>query len=120
MSDDASIDRQAVFEALADPDCRAILTALDEPRPAKAVAADCDLPQTSTYRKLQQLSEAALVDERTAVRSDGHHETTYVRDCSGVFVAVDGDDPFAVDVVRDGESPDERLARLWSRISEEL
>ncbi|WP_419181139.1 helix-turn-helix domain-containing protein [Haloarcula litorea] len=109
-----------MFEALADPDCRAILATLEEPRPAKAVAEACDLPQTSTYRKLQQLSDASLVEERTDVRADGHHATAYVRDCSGVFVAVDGDEPFEVDIVRDPESPDERLARLWTRISEEL
>lgn len=109
-----------MFEALADPDCRAILTTLDEPRPAKAVAEICDLPQTSTYRKLQQLSDASLVEERTEVRADGHHATTYVRDCSGVFIAVNSDESFDVDVVRERESPDKRLARLWTRVSEEL
>lgn len=109
-----------MFEALADPDCRAILATLEEPQPAKAVAEDCDLPQTSTYRKLQQLSDASLVQERTKIREDGHHATVYVRNCSGVFVAVDGDEPFGVRIVRDRESPDERLARLWTRISEEL
>lgn len=120
MSGDEPQDRQAVFEALADPDCRDILATLDEPRSAKRVAEACEIPMTSTYRKLERLSEAALVAEETDVRPDGHHATAYVRDCTGVFVALDGDDAFDVDLLRDRETPDERLARLWSRVSEEL
>ncbi|WP_254274185.1 winged helix-turn-helix domain-containing protein [Haloarcula marina] len=120
MRGDDSTDEQAVFEALADPDCREILATVAEPLPAKAVAQQCDLPQTSTYRKLEQLSEAGLVAEQTDVRPDGHHRTTYVRDCNGVFVALDGDDAFDVEVVSAQQSPDERLARLWARVSEEL
>ena len=113
-------DEQAVFDALADPDCRDILATVEEPLPAKAVADACDLPQTSTYRKLQQLSEAGLVTEETDVRPDGHHTTTYVRDSTGVFVPLGGDEAFDVEVLREGNSADERLALLWSRVSEEL
>ncbi|WP_324758377.1 ArsR/SmtB family transcription factor [Haloarcula sp. GH36] len=120
MRRDEEIDTQAVFDALADPDCREILATLDEPRPAKQVAQDCGMPQTSTYRKLERLSEADLVAEETEVRSDGHHATRYVRDCSGVFVTVTAEDQFDVDVLRDQETPDERLVSLWTRISEEL
>ena len=118
MRGDDAIDEQTVFEALADPDCRDILTTVEEPLPAKAVAEACDLPQTSTYRKLQQLSEAGLIAEETAVSPDGHHATTYVRDCTGVFVMLE--DAIDVAVVPEQKSASERLALLWSRISEEL
>jgi hypothetical protein len=37
-----------------------------------------------------------------------------------VVVAYDGDDAFDVDLVTEEETPDERLARFWSQISEEL
>lgn len=120
MTTDEHDVNQALFDALADPDCRQIALSLDTPSSAKEIAAQCDLPQTSTYRKLELLSEADLVEERTRIRSDGHHATCYVRDFDGVFVAVDGDQSFDVDVVSGSESPDERLARFWSRISEEL
>jgi len=119
MTDEVSSE-QALFDALADPDCREIAAALDEPMTAKGIADECNLSQTSTYRKLETLSDAALVEERTEVRIDGHHAKQFVRDFSGVFVAFDGNDSFDVDVVRHEESPDERLARFWSRISEEL
>jgi DNA-binding transcriptional ArsR family regulator len=117
MSDDAPV--QAVCEALADPDCREILAALDEPLTAKAVVERCDLPRTSTYRKLEALSDAGLVEERTDLRVDGHHATTYVRDVSGVVLDYD-DETWDVTVVDDADSAGDRLARYWSRIREEL
>ena len=120
MTTDDQESNQSLFDALADPDCRRIVLNLDAPSTAKEVAEQCDLPQTSTYRKLELLSEADLVEERTRIRSDGHHATCYVRDVDGVFVAIDEDQSFDVDVVSESESPDERLARFWSRISEEL
>ena len=120
MRRDEELDTQAVFDALADPDCRAILATLDEPRPAKQVAQECDMAQTSTYRKLERLSEADLVAEETEVRSDGHLATRYVRDFSGVFVTLTDEDRFDVDVLQDQETPDERLASLWTQISEEV
>ncbi|MFC4357622.1 helix-turn-helix domain-containing protein [Halobium salinum] len=114
-------DADTVLEPLSDADCRAILCLLDEPHTAKEVTASCDLPRTSAYRKLTALSEAGLVEERTRVRTDGNHVTAYVRDCAGVFVSVDeGSESVSVDVVREPESPDERLERLWARIGEEL
>jgi len=119
MTDEAS-SRQALFESLADPDCRAIVATLDQPLTAGEVAEQCDLSQTSAYRKLERLSDADMVDERTEVRSDGHHTTQFVRDFGGVVVAYDGDETFDVDVVSEDETPDERLARFWSQISEEL
>ncbi|MFC7028133.1 helix-turn-helix domain-containing protein [Halomicroarcula sp. GCM10025324] len=120
MSREEQPDQQPIFDSLADRDCRRILATLDEPLPAKAVANACELPQTTTYRKLQQLCEAGLVDDRTELRSDGHHTTTYVRDCAGIFVTIEGDEQFDVDLFADRESPSERLARLWTRIGEEL
>jgi DNA-binding transcriptional ArsR family regulator len=120
VTSDDDPDEQAVFDALADPDCRAILEHLDEPLTAQEVASACDLPQTSTYRKLEQLSDAALVDEQTRIRTDGHHTTVYVRDCTGVFVALEGEASFETDILRQPERADERLARFWTYLSEEL
>lgn len=120
MTGDDDPDEQAVFDALADADCRAILETLDEPLTAQEVASACDLPQTSTYRKLEHLSEAGLVEEQTKVRADGHHTAAYVRDCTGVFVALDGESSFETDILRQPERADERLARFWTYLSEEL
>jgi DNA-binding transcriptional ArsR family regulator len=113
-------DLQAVLDALADPDCRSILGELGTPRSAQEVAELCDLPQTSTYRKLQALSEADLVSEATEIRTDGHHHRTYQRDVSGVLVVREGESGFDVEFVDESPSVDERLAQFWSRMGEEL
>lgn len=115
--------RQAALAALADPDCRRVVAALDEPLTATAVAEECDLPRTTAYRKLDRLSEGGLVAEQGIARPDGHHATAYVRDFTDVLVAFD-EGSFAVEV-RDeadetGESADERLARYPTGVSEEL
>lgn len=111
---------QDVLDVLADPDCREIVGDLEEPRGAQAVADRCDLSQTSAYRKLEALCEAGLLTEGTEMRADGHHVTTYERDVGGVFVALDGEDAFDFEFVRESTAPDRRLAQFWSRISEEL
>jgi len=110
----------AVCAALADPDCLDILRELDEPLAAAEVAARCDLPQTSAYRKLTKLHDVGLVEEGTEVRPSGNHRSTFVRDVSGVFVDLEGGERFAVEVLDDRASPDRRLEQLWSQISEEL
>ena len=114
------IDEQAVFEALADPECRTILERLTEPMTAQEIIDACELPQTSCYRKLDHLVAADLVEKRTNVRTDGHHTTAYVRNCSGVFVALEGSDSFEPDLLREPESAEERLGRFWALLSEQL
>lgn len=118
---DSGPDTQTVLDALADPDCRAILAELGEPASASEVSDRCDLPQTTVYRKLEALAEADLVEEGSALRADGHHHTTYERDVGGVLVVLDEDgDGFAVDHVAESEPADRRLAAFWAQISEEL
>lgn len=121
MSDRSPADPETgtVLKALADPECRTILAELDRPRSAPEVIERCGLSQTNTYRKLESLSEARLVEEGTELRPDGHHVTTYERAATGVVVLLEDAD-FACEVVREPTSADRRLARFWSRISEEL
>lgn len=114
-------DLQQVMERLEDPDCRAILGELDQPRTTKEIMDACDLSQTTAYRKLDRLSDTPLVEATTEVRDDGHHTTRYERVVTGVFVGLDGES-FDLQLVagEDSESPDETLARLWSRMGDEL
>lgn len=121
MTDEQSTDEQlqAVLETLADRDCREIVDELSEAQSAQKVAERCDLPQTSAYRKLEALSEAGLVREGTELRADGHHVKTYERDVTGVFVLLE-ENGFEFEFVHKPESADKRLAKFWSRISDEL
>lgn len=121
MTDEKPADGQlqAALETLADPDCREIIDGLTEPQSAQEVAERCDLPRTSAYRKLEALSEAGLLREGTELRADGHHVKTYERAVTGVFVLLE-EDGFEFEFVHEPESADRRLAKFWSRISEEL
>lgn len=70
---------ERVLEALEDEDCRCLLRAASrEPMTAKALAEACDLPLSTTYRKITLLQEAALVEERTRISTDGRHAGEFV------------------------------------------
>ena len=111
---------ELVCTVLADDDCRRILCALDESLTAADVASQCELPQTTTYRKLQQLTDAGLVDEWTDVRTEGNNVTRFVRNSTGVFVRFDDGSSFDTEILDEADGPEQRLARFWSRVSEEL
>lgn len=88
--DDADV--QAVFDALADRDCRRVLRAVaDVSLTANECARVCDVPLSTTYRKLELLADAGLVDARIRVRRDGKHANEYRRRFDRVCVAVDDD-----------------------------
>lgn len=93
-NDTADEDRtDRLLSALADGDCRAILLATaDEPRSAKELADRCDVPLSTTYRKLDRLADAGLLEERLRIRRSGKHTSEYVRcvDDVRVSLGVDG------------------------------
>lgn len=74
-------DRDAittVFEALNDPDARTILEAVsEEPLSAMEISRDCDLPSSTTYRKVNQLTQAELLSEQVKIKQDGKHTSLY-------------------------------------------
>lgn len=113
---------QAVLDVLDDPDCRAMVRALDETpgQSRQELAEACGLSRTTAYRKVDRLVDADLVRTTTERRDDGHHTTRYTVAFEGVYVSLDDDSAFAVDVVRPErpESPDERLARYWNAMRE--
>lgn len=110
---------QAVLDALDDEDCRTIVQALEDPMTAQEIADVTDIPQSTAYRKLDLLSEATIVDERTEIRRDGHHTTHYLVDFRTVEVSLGDDRTFDLDITRPTRSPDEQLAQLWSEVRKE-
>ncbi|WP_323674929.1 helix-turn-helix domain-containing protein [Halorubellus sp. PRR65] len=73
------VDTDALLTALQDEDCRAIVQAVeDEALSASELAETCDLPTSTTYRKLDTLTDAALLDERLRLSSSGSHEREYI------------------------------------------
>lgn len=94
---------QCVLDVLHDADCRAILRATGETAlSANEVAETCDLAQSTAYRKLDLLTDARLVEERTRLRRSGKHASEYVRAIEDVAVS------FGADGVRVRLSPCEQ------------
>ena len=123
-SEPPSVDE--VLDALADDAARRIVAALTEPKTASELSEECDIPLSTTYRKLEKLTDASLLSESTDIRRDGQHTTRYSVSFDAVTVSVDdgGEDgadrrEFGVEFSRPERTRDERLADLWSELREE-
>jgi DNA-binding IclR family transcriptional regulator len=112
-------DLQVLLNALDDPDCRAIVTQIDEPMTASEISDATDIPLSTVYRKLDALTEASLLSELTEVRSDGHHTTRYDLDFEEVSVSLTEDNEFEVSVSRPSQNAEERLADMWTEVRKE-
>lgn len=97
--DSERIDSERVFTALEDPDCRKLLEATaDEALTAQELTDRCDIPRSTTYRKIELLSDAGLLDEQVRLRSDGKHASEYRRAFEGLVVSMSGGGELEVDV----------------------
>jgi DNA-binding transcriptional ArsR family regulator len=113
---DTAPELQVVLDALEDPDCRRIVRRLDDPKTARELSEGCDMALSTTYRKLELLSNASLVDERTKIRPGGHHTTQYALDFDAVRISLDEAREFDLDISRPARAPDEQLAQLWTEV----
>jgi len=119
LSGDDPPDLQSVLDALDDADCRTIIEHLDEPMTATEVSEECDIPMSTTYRKLDLLTEASLLAEGTEIRPDGHHATRYQLDFETVEIGLTEEQELDVSVDRPARAADERLASLWGEVRKE-
>lgn len=111
---------QPVLDALDDTDCRSILRETAQPMTATELVDAIDVPRSTLYRKLDLLSEASLLREDVMVNPEGGRTTRYQRDFDEVTIQIDEADAFEVDVERPPESPEDRLATIWSKMGDEL
>ncbi len=116
---EGSPDLQAVLDALDDPDCRKIVRSLEEPMTADEISERSGVPLSTTYRKLELLTEASLLEEGTEIRPGGQHASRYTVAFEEVVIALDDGREFAADVVLRPRTADERLANLWSEVRKE-
>ncbi|WP_459192137.1 helix-turn-helix domain-containing protein [Halosimplex sp. J119] len=119
FADDEAPDLQDVLDALDDPDCRAIVTALDEPMTASEISEASDIPLSTTYRKIDRLEEAQLLFEGTEIRPDGQHASIYEVDFEEVVIALTDEREFETEIARQPRTPDQRLESLWSEVRKE-
>ena len=82
----------ALLEALNDETCWAILEATSEDAlTARELSEHCDLSLSTTYRKLELLTDAGLLTERTQIRRTGRHTSEYLRSRDEVEISIDLD-----------------------------
>lgn len=112
---------EEVLDALADDAAQQFVVALAEPKTASELSEECDVPLSTTYRKLEKLADASLLEESTEIRRDGQHTTRYAVAFEEVTVSIDEDSErtLSVEFSRPDRSRDERLAELWSELREE-
>lgn len=107
---------ETVLEALCDEDCRTIIHRLEKPMTASDVSDTCDIPLSTTYRKLDTMADATLLEELTEIRADGRHTTRYRLGFDELLLAVEEDRTLDLRISRPARSADERLEQLWSEV----
>jgi DNA-binding transcriptional ArsR family regulator len=119
FADEEDPDLQDVLDALDDPECRDIVNVLEEPMTASEISEASDVPLSTTYRKLELLTEASLLEEGVDIRPDGQHASTYQIDFEEVVIALSEQREFQVSIARRARTADERLENLWSEVRKE-
>jgi DNA-binding transcriptional ArsR family regulator len=119
FADDEQPDLQDVLDALDDPDCRTIVSVLDEPMTASEISEASDIPLSTTYRKIDLLKDAELLYESTEIRPDGQHASIYEVDFEEVVIALTEAREFETDIARRPRTADQRLESLWSEVRKE-
>ena len=110
---------EIVLDALADDAAQAIVRELEEPMTASELSDACDIPLSTTYRKLELLTDAALLSESTEIRRDGQHTTRYSLAFEEVRVRLTDSRDLTVEIEARDRGRDERLAELWKEVQEE-
>ncbi|WP_336337307.1 helix-turn-helix domain-containing protein [Haloarcula brevis] len=119
FADEETPELQAVLDALDDEDCRAIVSVLEEPLTASEISDRSGVPLSTTYRKLELLTESSLLYEGVEVRSDGQHASRYAIDFEDVVISLDEELSLTVDISHRARTPDQRLENLWSEVRKE-
>ncbi|RQG95483.1 winged helix-turn-helix domain-containing protein [Natrarchaeobius chitinivorans] len=91
-------DPPAIVETVSDDEARAMFLACTEPKTAKEIATECDIPTSTAYRKLDKLTNAGML---TPVDEDqSSMATRYVKsmDC----ISITYDDPVQIECVKSG------------------
>ena len=106
-------DLATVVALLDDGQVRSILEATsDEPRSVNELSERCDVSPSTIYRRVERMTSARLLGERTRPRADGHHETVYYATLDRLEISLeDGHLQFTLD--RQHTDPADQLTDLW-------
>jgi DNA-binding transcriptional ArsR family regulator len=85
-------DIEALLGTLEDPDCRAIIEATTgEALSASELSERCDLPLSTTYRKVDKLTDVGVLEEHIRLSRSGQHTSEYTLQIDSLELSVDPD-----------------------------
>ena len=88
---------QNLLTAVEDNDCRIILDELgDETLSTSELSEKCNLPLSTTYRKVDILVEAGLLEAGTRLRRSGKHTSEYSKSVENIVITLDSSPGIAV------------------------
>jgi DNA-binding transcriptional ArsR family regulator len=117
--EDDSADLGAILTAVHDEGCRKIIRALSEPMTAEEISCAAEIPLSTTYRKLELLTEASLVAEGVKIRQDRQHVSQYRLAFEEISITLSEDREFDVTLSSPQESSGEQGRSLWSELQSE-
>jgi hypothetical protein len=83
-------DIESLLGTLEDPDCRAIIEATTgEALSASELSEQCDLPLSTTYRKVDQLTDVGMLEEQIRLSRSGQHTSEYILQIASLELSVD-------------------------------
>jgi len=109
-----------ILSTLGDEPTRRIIETLSEPMTANELSEACDIPLSTMYRKLDNLTDASLITESTQIRQGGQHTTRYELDFTEIAILLSEEHTLLAEVDRPSResTADQRLEELWSQIRE--
>ena len=101
LTDEADVE--SLLSTLEDTDCRSIIEATTgEALSASELSERCDLPLSTTYRKVDQLTEVGVLDERVRLSRSGQHTSEYVLQLNSIELSVDADAGVVLEITEAG------------------
>ena len=95
-----------------------ILRSADEPKSAQELSDELDIPVTTSYRRVEALSELGLLeddDESAEFGETGRSQTLYQRNVEEIVIRFDGTEMEIES--RERETTDQPLTRVWEDLS---
>lgn len=93
-------DSRDVLRLIGDEDTQTMLECTVSPKTVSELAECTGLSLSTAYRKIDQLTEAGLLDMSIRLTPHGHHPTEYQRAVEEIDIYVDGSNRLAVDCYR--------------------
>ena len=120
FDDRSQPDPDTTFAALNDETCRELVgTLTDSPMSVSELANETDVPLSTTYKKIDRLRQAELVNELTQVDPGGHHRGRYMVDLDRLVVELTDEGKFQVQVERRLDTPENQLVKMWESVRDQ-